>query len=543
MAYVSLPDGDSVRDYQDFVYDRSAGTGVNVYIVDTGAGLTNNDEFARFVIPNCRWIHAAGAQVFAPLQSDIYGVGHGTGILAKAAGWKHGIAKRSNPIIVRVPDLGDPAAWSNGVQRVYADWRPVYDRDPKTATAILNLSWGFSRAKLAAAGYNNQQQDTWIADLRNTLNDCVNIGLLPVDQYPQLLAYGLSPAVPNLMIVGGVTTEGKIWEQSKVDIDPDIEVIKVHAPSKDLTTPDALTGGWRPGIVNGVSYGKVQSGACAACVGSMLTAVTIASGTVAGLGAYFLGLSSLQDLLLDDDPMQRVENLKDLLEIGSSLRRGDGLRSLYNEKDPRACPPDVPNGFQDGDEVSCRDTGSASGNTVLAIRNCYITTMDPTPTAGITTPEPKCSCTDGAMAGVGSGTVSGTTYSWCQTGDLPSGVPPEATALEPVTQQSPTTVAPATTAPPATVPLESQCIHVFAKSPRHTVTCSSSIKKEDLSTPLPDGAWTCISAGWGKLCSCQAEGDAQPCLPADEFAKGEKRDLPPEILQAGVRPTAALIPV
>ncbi|KAL9600658.1 MAG: hypothetical protein Q9179_003141 [Wetmoreana sp. 5 TL-2023] len=147
MVYVSLPDGDSVGDYHDFVYDRSAGTGVNVYIVDTGAGLTNNDEFARFVIPNSRWIHAAGAHVFAPQ-------------------WKHGIAKRSNPIIVRVPVLGDPAAWADGVRR------------PKTATAILNLSWGFSRAKLAAAGYNNQQQDAWIAGLRDALNDCVSIGLL-----------------------------------------------------------------------------------------------------------------------------------------------------------------------------------------------------------------------------------------------------------------------------------------------------------------------------------------------------------------------------
>jgi len=32
-----------VKDFEDFVYDKSAGTGVNVYIVDTGAGLGNND--------------------------------------------------------------------------------------------------------------------------------------------------------------------------------------------------------------------------------------------------------------------------------------------------------------------------------------------------------------------------------------------------------------------------------------------------------------------------------------------------------------------
>jgi len=45
---------------------------------------------------------------------------------------------------------------------------------------------------------------------------------------------------------------------------------------------------------------------------------------------------------------------------------------------------------------------------------------------GINTPSPQCSCTGGEIAGIGSGTVSGTTYSWCETGGLPSGVPTEA---------------------------------------------------------------------------------------------------------------------
>ena len=37
-------------------------------------------------------------------------------MLAKAAGWKHGVAKRSKPVIVRVSETGDPGAWLNGVQ-------------------------------------------------------------------------------------------------------------------------------------------------------------------------------------------------------------------------------------------------------------------------------------------------------------------------------------------------------------------------------------------------------------------------------------------
>ena len=43
MVFISLPDQEKVSDFKDFVYDKSAGTGVNVYIVDTGAGLSNDD--------------------------------------------------------------------------------------------------------------------------------------------------------------------------------------------------------------------------------------------------------------------------------------------------------------------------------------------------------------------------------------------------------------------------------------------------------------------------------------------------------------------
>lgn len=50
------------------------------------------------------------------LENDVSITGHGTGILAKAVGWKHGVAKRSKPVIVRVSKQGDPGAWLNGIQ-------------------------------------------------------------------------------------------------------------------------------------------------------------------------------------------------------------------------------------------------------------------------------------------------------------------------------------------------------------------------------------------------------------------------------------------
>jgi len=108
----------------------------------------------------------------------------------------------------------------------------------------------------------------------------------------------------------------------------------------------------------------------------LLTAEVPAAGTVSGLGAYFLGLSSLSQILIKDDPVERVKELKLHLEVGSSYSRGkdDKVKSLCNDADPRTCPPDVPNGFRDGDEVGCKDTSENSMNTVVAIPNCFITT-------------------------------------------------------------------------------------------------------------------------------------------------------------------------
>jgi len=157
----------------------------------------------------------------------------------------------------------------------------------------------------------------------------------------------------------------------------------------------------------------------------------------------------------------------------------------------------------------------------------------PNPSLGITAPQPECSCQGGTIAGIGSGTVRGTTYSWCETGGLPSGVPPEATNA-PV-KNGPAPVA--TTAAPNPVPLASQCVHVFTDPPQHTAICSTSTQKNDLSTPLPDGMWSCISRGLGTECFCQAEGNSQPCLPADQIAKGQKRNVP----RGGPEPTAAPI--
>ncbi|KAL8748474.1 MAG: hypothetical protein Q9184_007279, partial [Pyrenodesmia sp. 2 TL-2023] len=330
MVFISLPDQEKLEDYEDFVYDKSAGTNVM--------------EFPSSFRNNVRWLHASGPSPRDTTENDILGRGHGTGVLAKAAGWKHGIAKRSNPVVVRVSKLGDPLAWLDGVIQAYDDWWTYhYTGHEKTATGILNLAFGWTIDGLKLAGFDTNQQIVWVTEMRRYLKSCVAAGLLPitpsgnspnfgppnvaVDQYPQLFAYGNPADVPDMMVVGGIGINGDLWKRSKVDPSNQGNVIKVYAPCYDITVPDAITGGYRaPATVEGVSY---------------------ASGTIAGLGAYFLGLSSLTDSLHDDDPTKRVQKLKEELQVGSCIKRANGFCALHNLADPRKCPPDVPPDFRD----------------------------------------------------------------------------------------------------------------------------------------------------------------------------------------------------
>ena len=208
----------------------------------------------------------------------------------------------------------------------------------------------------------------------------------PVNQYPQLSAYpskGQPPAVPNMMVIGGVTgPDCKRWDGSKVDppgTNP--RVITLYAPSFHINVPQA-GGGWRnPNEVQGVSYGRhccpVLRLFLDASMKYILNSGMPAAGTISGLGTYFLGLSSLSGDLANDDPIQRVIRLKQQLELDSSLNRGEDpdVRSLWNLADPKTLPPGTsPPDFQDGDEVPCGDTSTKSGNTVIAIPNCYVMT-------------------------------------------------------------------------------------------------------------------------------------------------------------------------
>jgi hypothetical protein len=98
-------------------------------------------EFGKIVNKNVRWIPARGLRGGNNDHNDVKAPrGHGTGVLDKAAGTKYGVAKRINPVIVRIPSLaamGDPAAWLDAIRDVYNDWEPTFNKNVRLPCQVM----------------------------------------------------------------------------------------------------------------------------------------------------------------------------------------------------------------------------------------------------------------------------------------------------------------------------------------------------------------------------------------------------------------------
>ncbi|KAK5173746.1 uncharacterized protein LTR77_002427 [Saxophila tyrrhenica] len=97
MTYLSWPDVQRQAP-ESFIFDDSAGEGVTVYILDTGANL-QKPEFDH-VRERVRWLPADTVQNDGRSAKLKY---HGTAMLSLIAGKTLDIAKKVNPVIVRLP--------------------------------------------------------------------------------------------------------------------------------------------------------------------------------------------------------------------------------------------------------------------------------------------------------------------------------------------------------------------------------------------------------------------------------------------------------
>jgi hypothetical protein len=114
-------------------HTSNAGSGVDIYIFDTGIRRSHRDFGGR-----ASW----GFDAFtssSPHRTDRNG--HGTHVASSAAGAVYGVAKRANLIDVRV--LGDDGRGSSSGYAAGLDWA-VAETRRKGRTSIMNASLGFS---------------------------------------------------------------------------------------------------------------------------------------------------------------------------------------------------------------------------------------------------------------------------------------------------------------------------------------------------------------------------------------------------------------
>ncbi|KAI8867273.1 subtilisin-like protein [Ramicandelaber brevisporus] len=95
----------SVSDPATYFYNGIAGTGVKIFVVDTGIRVTHQEFGGRAV-----W----GAN-FAGDGDDSDGNGHGTHVSGTAAGSTYGVSKNANLVAVKVLDAGGSGTWSGVV--------------------------------------------------------------------------------------------------------------------------------------------------------------------------------------------------------------------------------------------------------------------------------------------------------------------------------------------------------------------------------------------------------------------------------------------
>lgn len=180
---------------QTYQYDASAGKGITVYVMDTGASPENNEY--KNMPGEKSWIYsgAIGAKHHDTDKDDKFG--HGTCVLSKLAGPKYGVAKNVNIVVVKMqaerPKDGNGKAIFAIYGATYLDAiRSVIDdikSNKRQGKAVINMSFGFPIADSFYARYAELTTET-ITGLDVPIivaagNEADN-GIKEVNSYPAL---------------------------------------------------------------------------------------------------------------------------------------------------------------------------------------------------------------------------------------------------------------------------------------------------------------------------------------------------------------------
>jgi len=224
----------------DNFHHLNYGTGVNVYIIDTGIYIAHNDFGGR-----ARWGYTA-SDINPPGEYD--GNGHGTHCASTAAGTFYGVAKRANLIAVKCLGDGGGGSWSGVIESI--EWVAEDAATRPTFKACGSMSLGGGRQVAV-------NEATWRAT-----TPPYNVVMVAAAGNSNSDTCSFSPASASFhnnqitaVIAVGATQQGATGDQRASYSNYGGQCTSVFAPGS------SITGAW----IGGVDAERTISGTSMAC--------------------------------------------------------------------------------------------------------------------------------------------------------------------------------------------------------------------------------------------------------------------------------------
>ncbi|KAK3622536.1 hypothetical protein LTR56_022165 [Elasticomyces elasticus] len=302
MAFISQEEGHALTDYAgNYYFDSTAGAGVTVYILDSGADLTNSE----FRPVSVRWIPAGNGN-FEETDSSVYidanglkgGKGHGTCMLSRATGNVYGTSKNVDAVLARVPPSPAEMDWIDGLEKILED---AETNGGSNKVLSLSIYWPLGTLRQSNIDSMAELLKKIVATGVFVVVGTGNGATTSIEGYPAGFARASdSNYIPEMLVVGALNpTTGLKWASSNEDLNIDI----TYAPGEKVHCADTLSSGI-----------KETSG------------TSPAAATVAGLAAYFIGLgTSGSDVkaLIQDNSYERVQSDDIVRAIWNGVKFGD----------------------------------------------------------------------------------------------------------------------------------------------------------------------------------------------------------------------------
>lgn len=373
LAVISQPKNQLVPSIpNEYQYDPSAGKGITVYVVDSGAS-TQNPEYIN--MPGSkRWLFPGFGKTPDHNQDDKFN--HGSCVLSKVAGPTFGVAKNVDVVVVKLQ-----ADTTNGFKiltSTYMDAMIEVKNDilnrKLQGKAVINCSFGFS---IPANDRNAQiikklTQEIVQLDVPFTIaagNDAMR-GRPDVDRYPALWANDID----GLIVVGATDNDGNLAPFSQGG-----PLVSVWAPADGISCAD-----------NGAGVGTNRRG------------TSFAAPAAAGLAAYFMGLPG--NGLGQPGSGKIAANVKNLMaSLAWPRKKGAAEKVIWNNQNAGCQPGVVPK--RDGSDAcsltASTDTATATGSakaTATGSAGSSSTERGPTSSTAAQTPTSKAVSTKSPSA-------------------------------------------------------------------------------------------------------------------------------------------------